>query len=76
MLIKMNVAGLTVDPVSNMPFVILQDDEKKNSIPIWIGLFEASAIATQIEKIKLSRPMTHDLLKKRSHELGRRVDSN
>jgi len=62
MLIKMKVAGLTIDPLTNTPIVILKDAEEKKAIPIWIGLFEASAIATELEKITFSRPMTHDLI--------------
>jgi len=62
MLIKMKVSGLTIDPLTNTPIVILKDMQEKKAIPIWIGLFEASAIATELEKISFSRPMTHDLL--------------
>lgn len=62
MFIEMRVSGLTMDPITNTPIVILKDLEEKKAIPIWIGIFEASAIATQIEKITFSRPMTHDLL--------------
>ena len=62
MLIKMKVAGLTIDPLTNTPIVILKDAEEKKAIPIWIGLFEASAIATELEKITFSRQMTHDLI--------------
>lgn len=62
MLIEMKVAGLTIDPLTNTPIVILKDFEEKKAIPIWIGLFEASAIATELEKITFSRPMTHDLI--------------
>lgn len=62
-LIEMQVSGLTIDPFTSMPIIILKDKEEKYSLPIWIGLIEASAIATELEKIKLSRPMTHDLLK-------------
>jgi len=62
MLIKMKVAGLTIDPLTNTPIVILKDLDEKKAIPIWIGLFEASAIATELEKITFSRPMTHDLI--------------
>lgn len=62
MLIKMKVSGLTIDPLTNTPIVILKDLQEKKAIPIWIGLFEASAIATELEKITFSRPMTHDLL--------------
>ena len=60
---EMRVAGLTVDPFTNMPIIILKDMEDKSAVPIWIGLLEASAIATELEKIQLPRPMTHDLLK-------------
>jgi uncharacterized protein len=62
MLIEMKVSGLTIDPITNTPIVILKDLQENKAIPIWIGLFEASAIATEIEKIVFSRPMTHDLL--------------
>lgn len=62
MLIKMKVTGLTIDPLTNTPIVIMKDMQEKKAIPIWIGLFEASAIATELEKITFSRPMTHDLL--------------
>ncbi|MFH1626326.1 MAG: bifunctional nuclease family protein [Pseudomonadota bacterium] len=61
---EMRVAGLTVDPFTNMPIIILKDMEDKSALPIWIGLLEASAIATELEKVHLPRPMTHDLLKK------------
>jgi len=61
MFIEMRVSGLTMDPITNTPIVILKDLEEKKAIPIWIGIFEASAIATEIEKITFSRPMTHDL---------------
>lgn len=62
MLIEMKVSGLTIDPITNTPIVILKDLQEKKAIPIWIGLFEASAIATELEKITFSRPMTHDLM--------------
>jgi len=57
----MKVSGLTIDPITNTPIVILKDLRENKAIPIWIGLFEASAIATELEKIVFSRPMTHDL---------------
>jgi bifunctional DNase/RNase len=60
---EMKVSGLTVDPYTNTPIVLLKDLEEKEVVPIWIGFFEASAIATQLEKVQLSRPMTHDLIK-------------
>jgi hypothetical protein len=62
MLLEMKVSGLTIDPVTNTPIVILKDMQENKAIPIWIGLFEASAIATELEHIVFSRPMTHDLL--------------
>jgi len=61
MLIEMKVSGLTIDPITNTPIVILKNMQENKAIPIWIGLFEASAIATELEKIAFSRPMTHDL---------------
>lgn len=70
MTLEMKVAGLTVDPFTNMPIVILKDLEDKNAIPIWIGILEASAIATELEKVQLARPMTHDLLKNVLDSLG------
>ncbi|MBI2082969.1 MAG: bifunctional nuclease family protein [Deltaproteobacteria bacterium] len=63
MMIEMKVTGLTIDPFTNMPIIILKDLEEKSALPIWIGLIEASAIATELEKIQLSRPMTHDLIR-------------
>ncbi len=62
-LVQMTVAGITLDPTNNMPIIILKDLENSVAIPIWIGLVEASAIATELEGIDLARPMTHDLLK-------------
>ncbi len=63
MFVEMKVSGLTIDPLTNTPIVILKDMEGKRAVPIWIGLFEASAIATELEKISFSRPMTHDLMR-------------
>jgi len=63
MLLKMKVFGLTIDPFTNVPIVILKDMEEKNVLPVWIGVLEASAIASELEKIQFSRPMTHDLMK-------------
>jgi hypothetical protein len=70
MLIEMKVAGITVDPITNTPIVLLKDLEEKNVLPIWIGLLEASSIATAIENITTPRPMTHDLLKNILDNLG------
>jgi len=63
MWVEMKVRGLTLDPVSNMPIIILRDEEEKRSLPIWVGIFEANAIALELEKIPTPRPMTHDLIK-------------
>ncbi|MDO8526082.1 MAG: DUF151 domain-containing protein [Deltaproteobacteria bacterium] len=73
-LIKMEVTGLTIDPFTSMPIVILKDAAEKYALPIWIGLIEASAIATELEKIQLSRPMTHDLLKNILDQTGITVE--
>ena len=59
----MKVFGLTIDPFTNVPIVILKDEGEKLTLPVWIGVLEASAIASELEKVKFSRPMTHDLLK-------------
>jgi bifunctional DNase/RNase len=61
--VEMKVSSLTIDPFTNMPIVVLKDLQGRNPVPIWIGLVEASAIAAEIEKVELSRPMTHDLMK-------------
>ncbi len=63
MLRPMVVSGLTVDPLTNSPIVILKEVDGERTLPIWIGLLEATAIASELEGIKFSRPMTHDLLK-------------
>jgi uncharacterized protein len=63
MLKEMKVAGITVDPFTNTPIVILKDLDEQDVLPIWIGLLEASSIATALENVQTPRPMTHDLLK-------------
>jgi hypothetical protein len=73
--IQMTVGGLTLDPVTKTPIVILKDTENKLNLPIWIGLLEATAMATEIEGIKMARPMTHDLLKTVLGEVGCSVES-
>ena len=60
---QMTVSGLTIDPFTNSPIMILKDVDSDKAVPIWIGLLEATAIASELENIKFSRPMTHDLLK-------------
>lgn len=63
MFLEMKVHCITVDPFTNVPIVVLKDLEEKKTLPIWIGVLEASAIATQLENLSFSRPMTHDLLR-------------
>jgi hypothetical protein len=63
MLVEMSIKGLMVDPITNMPIVILHDGDGQRVLPIWVGIFEANAIALQIENIATQRPMTHDLLR-------------
>jgi len=71
---KMEIKGLLMDPVSNMPVVILRDTEKGHFLPIWVGIFEANAIALEMEKVQTPRPMTHDLLKNVLAQLDTRVE--
>jgi bifunctional DNase/RNase len=73
MVLEMKVKGLALDPLSNMPMIILRDEEEKRSLPIWVGLFEANAIALELEKISTPRPMTHDLIKNILESLDARV---
>jgi bifunctional DNase/RNase len=61
--IEMRIRGLVMDPVTNMPIVILKDINGASVLPIWVGIYEANAIALEIEKVTTPRPMTHDLLK-------------
>ena len=61
-MVEMKVEGLTLDPLTNMPIIILKDLLSDKALPIWVGYFEANAIALEIEKINTPRPMTHDLL--------------
>lgn len=63
MFVEMKVRGLALDPLSNLPIIILRDEDEKRSLPIWIGIYEANAIALELEKIETPRPMTHDLIK-------------
>lgn len=70
MLIEMAVKGLMVDPLTNLPIIILRDDAQERVLPIWVGPVEANAIALQIENVATQRPMTHDLLRQLIEELG------
>jgi bifunctional DNase/RNase len=63
MQIEMSIKGLIVDPITNTPIVILRDKDGQRVLPIWVGIFEANAIALQIENVTTARPMTHDLLR-------------
>lgn len=68
--LRMDVKGLIVDPIANMPVVILRDAQESSFLPIWIGVYEANAIALQLEGVTTPRPMTHDLLRNALQELG------
>ncbi|HEX4284657.1 MAG TPA: bifunctional nuclease family protein [Terracidiphilus sp.] len=61
--VEMKIRGLMMDPVTNMPIVILKEAANENVLPIWVGIYEANAIALEIEKVATPRPMTHDLIK-------------
>ncbi|MFN8057559.1 MAG: bifunctional nuclease family protein [Vicinamibacterales bacterium] len=63
MAIEMTIKGLMVDPITNTPIVVLRDEAGERVLPIWVGVFEANAIALQIENVTPARPMTHDLLR-------------
>ncbi len=60
---KVSIAGMTMDPASNTPIIILKSEDSDQAIPIWIGLLEATSIASALQNIKFDRPMTHDLFK-------------
>ena len=72
-LVPMSIKGLMLDPVSNSPIVVLKDEEEKFFLPIWVGIFEANAIALQLENVSTPRPMTHDLLRTTIAQLDARV---
>jgi bifunctional DNase/RNase len=76
MQIEMTVGQLTVDPITNMPVVVLREIEgtQRRVLPIWVGVYEGNAIALQIEKVQTPRPMTHDLLKNVVGDLGGQVE--
>jgi uncharacterized protein len=73
MQIEMTIKGLMVDPVTNMPIIILRDEAGDRVLPIWVGIFEANAIALQIENVATPRPMTHDLLRNVIQDLDGQV---
>jgi bifunctional DNase/RNase len=70
MLIEMFIKGLMIDPVTNMPIVVLRDESGERTLPIWVGPVEANAIALQVENVEPPRPMTHDLLRNVMADLG------
>ena len=74
MLIEMSIKGLMVDPITNMPIVILKDKLGERVLSIWVGIFEANAIALQIENVSTPRPITHDLLRNIIADLDGSVD--
>lgn len=69
----MTVKGLMLDPISNSPIVVLKDDDEKTMLPIWVGVFEANAIALKLESFETPRPLTHDLFHNVLGTLGMRV---
>ena len=71
--IEMKIRGLMMDPAANTPIIILKDVNGESMLPIWVGPFEANAIAVEIEKLSTQRPMTHDLLKNIIWEFGASV---
>ena len=74
MQIEMTIKGLMVDPVTNTPIVILRDKDGQRILPIWVGIFEANAIALQMENLPTPRPMTHDLLRNVIQDLKATVE--
>ncbi len=68
--VEMAIKGLMVDPITNMPIIVLREVEGHRVLPIWVGVFEANAIALQVENVQTPRPMTHDLLRTVINELG------
>ncbi len=71
--IEFKIKGLMMDPLTNSPIVVLQDTTSDTLLPIWVGIFEANAIALQIEKVDTPRPMTHDLIKGLLNQLNVKV---
>jgi uncharacterized protein len=71
--VEMKIRGLMMDPVTNMPIVVLKDVGSETVLPIWVGVYEANAIALEIEKVATPRPMTHDLIRNLLHGLDTHV---
>jgi bifunctional DNase/RNase len=72
--IEMTIKGLMIDPITNMPIIILRDGDGQRMLPIWVGVFEANAIALQLESVQTPRPMTHDLMKNLLEEMGAHIE--
>ena len=72
--VEMQIRGLMMDPVTNMPIIVLKDVSSDQVLPIWVGIFEANAIALELEKTATPRPMTHDLLRNVARGLNARVE--
>jgi bifunctional DNase/RNase len=72
--VEVRIRGLMMDPATNMPIVVLKDIASETVMPIWVGIFEANAIAIEIEKVAISRPMTHDLTRNLIRHLNARLE--
>jgi bifunctional DNase/RNase len=72
--IEVRIRGLMMDPATNMPIVVLKDVASETVMPIWVGIFEANAIAIEIEKMAAPRPMTHDLTRNLIHHLNSQLE--
>ena len=72
--IEVRIRGLMMDPATNMPIVVLKDVASETVMPIWVGIFEANAIAIEIEKVAAPRPMSHDLTRNLIHHLNGRLE--
>jgi bifunctional DNase/RNase len=72
--VEVKIRGLTLDPATSMPIIVLKDVASETVMPIWVGIFEANAIAIEIEKVAVPRPMTHDLAKNLIHHLNGKLE--
>ncbi|MGA3071527.1 MAG: bifunctional nuclease family protein, partial [Terracidiphilus sp.] len=72
--IEVRIRGLMMDPATNMPIVVLKDVASETVMPIWVGIFEANAIAIEIEKVSAPRPMTHDLTRNLIRHLNAQLE--
>lgn len=72
-LVRMSVKGLMLDPISSSPIIVLKDEDEKTMLPIWVGVFEANAIALKLESFETPRPLTHDLFHSVMTTLGVRI---